>query len=72
MDGARSLFDGVYRGGLRSLQFRGRCRRAKGGVFAFAPTFALRGASSTKSAGDEHYREMVKTLPSLDVVPRGF
>jgi hypothetical protein len=41
-------------------------------VFAFAPTFALRGASSTKSAGVEDYREMVKTLPSLEMVPRGF
>jgi hypothetical protein len=27
--------------------------RAKGGVFAFAPTFALRGTSSTKSSGAE-------------------
>jgi hypothetical protein len=30
-----------------------RSHRAKGTVFAFAPTFALRGASSTKSAGVE-------------------
>ena len=28
-----------------------RRHRAKGGVFAFAPTFALRGTSSTKSSG---------------------
>jgi hypothetical protein len=41
-------------------------------VFAFAPTFALRGASSTKSAGAEDHREMVKTLPSLEVVSRFF
>jgi hypothetical protein len=41
-------------------------------VFAFAPTFALRGASLTKSTGAEDYREMVKTLPSLEVVPREF
>jgi hypothetical protein len=41
-------------------------------MFAFAPTFALRGASSTKSAGAEDYREMVKTLPSFEMVPRGF
>jgi hypothetical protein len=27
--------------------------RAKGGVFTFAPTFALRGTSSTKSSGAE-------------------
>jgi hypothetical protein len=38
-------------------------------MFAFAPTFALRGASSTKSVGAEDHREMVKTLPSLEVVP---
>jgi hypothetical protein len=51
---------------------QGRSRRAKGGVFAFALTFALRGASSTKSAGAEDHREMVKTLPSLKVVLRVF
>jgi hypothetical protein len=51
---------------------RGRSRRAMGGVFAFAPTFALRGTSSTKSAGAEDHREMVKTLPSLEVVSRRF
>jgi hypothetical protein len=47
------------------------CER-RGGVFAFAPTFALRRASSTKSADAEDYRKMVKTLPSLEMVPRGF
>jgi hypothetical protein len=57
--------------GLRPCYARSRCRRAKGGVFAFAPTFALRGANSTKSAGAEDQREMVKTLPSLEVVLRG-
>jgi hypothetical protein len=51
---------------------QGRSRRAKGGVFAFAATFALRGTNFTKSAGAEDHREMVKTLPSLEVVPRGF
>jgi hypothetical protein len=35
---------------------------AKGGVFAFAPTFALRGTSSTKSSGAE----------DVEVVPQGF
>jgi hypothetical protein len=30
---------------------RGGSHRAKGGVFAFVPIFALRGTSSTKSAG---------------------
>jgi hypothetical protein len=51
---------------------RSRCRRAKGGVFTFAPPFALQGASSTKSTGAEDHCEMVKTLPSLEVAPRGF
>jgi hypothetical protein len=35
---------------------RRRSRRAKGSVFAFAPTFALRGTSSTKSVGAEDHR----------------
>jgi hypothetical protein len=39
---------------LSSLVQRGwRRHRAKGGVFAFAPTFALRGTSLTKSFGAE-------------------
>jgi hypothetical protein len=42
------------------------------GVVAFALTFALRGASSTKSAGVKDCREMMKTLPSLEMVSRGF
>jgi hypothetical protein len=50
---------------------RGGSRRAKGGVFAYVPTFAIRETSSIKSAGVEDHREMVKTLPSLEVVPRG-
>jgi hypothetical protein len=41
-------------------------------VVAFTPTFSLRGASSTKSAGAEDCCEMVKTLPSLEMVLRGF
>jgi hypothetical protein len=37
---------------LSPLVQRGwRRHRAKGGVFTFAPTFALRGTSSTKSSG---------------------
>jgi hypothetical protein len=51
---------------------RGGSRRAKGGVFTFVSTFALRGTSLTKSAGAEDHREMVKTLPSLEAVPQGF
>jgi hypothetical protein len=35
---------------------RRRSHRAKGSMFAFAPTFSLRGASSTKSAGAEDRR----------------
>jgi hypothetical protein len=46
--------------------------RARGDVFTFVPTFALRGTSSTKSAGSEDCRKMVKTLPSLEMVPLGF
>jgi hypothetical protein len=72
MDGVRSLYGRACRSDLRSVQFQGRCRRAKGGMFAFTTTFSLRGASSTKSAGAKDYREIVKTLPSLEVVPRGF
>jgi hypothetical protein len=41
MDGVRSLSCGACKSSLHSVQFRGRCCRAKGGVFAFAPTFAL-------------------------------
>jgi hypothetical protein len=41
-------------------------------MFTFAPTFALRGASSTKSAGAEDHREMVKALSSLEVVLQRF
>jgi hypothetical protein len=51
---------------------QGRSRGAKGGMFAFAPTFSLRGTSLTNSAGVEDRRKMVKALPSLEVVPRGF
>jgi hypothetical protein len=45
---------------------------SEGDVFAFVPTFALRGTSSTISVGVEDCREMVKTLPSLEMVPRVF
>jgi hypothetical protein len=45
---------------------------SEGDVFAFVLTFVLRGASSTKSAGAEDCRKMVKTLSSLEMVPRGF
>jgi hypothetical protein len=45
----------AYPAGLADVVFvcamQGGSRRAKGGVFAFAPTFALQGTSSTKSAG---------------------
>jgi hypothetical protein len=37
----------------------------RGGWYAFAPTIALRGASSTKWDGIEVYREMAETLPLL-------
>jgi hypothetical protein len=37
--------------------------RAKGGVFAFAPTFALRGTSSTKSSGAEDVARWWRRCP---------
>jgi hypothetical protein len=37
--------------------------RAKGGVFAFAPTFALRGTSSTKSSGAEDVARWRRRYP---------
>jgi hypothetical protein len=48
-----------------------RASRARG-RYAFAPTFALRGTSSTKSASAKVCRKMAKMLPSLEVVPRCF
>jgi hypothetical protein len=53
------------------LEHAGVGSLSEGGVFAFVPTFALRGTSSTKSAGAEDCRKMVKTLPSLEMVLRG-
>jgi hypothetical protein len=40
-----------------------RRSRAKGGVFAFAPTFALRGTSSTKSSGAEDVARWRRRCP---------
>jgi hypothetical protein len=37
--------------------------RARGGVFAFAPTFALRGTSSTKSPGAEDVARWRRRCP---------
>jgi hypothetical protein len=37
--------------------------RVKGGVFAFAPTFALRGTSSTKSSGAEDVARWRRRCP---------
>jgi hypothetical protein len=37
--------------------------RAKGGVFAFTPTFALRGTSSTKSSGAEDVARWWRRCP---------
>jgi hypothetical protein len=66
----------AYPTGLAGAVFvcamRGGSRGAKGGMFAFVPTFALRVTSLTKSAGAEDHRKMVKTFPSLEVVLRGF
>jgi hypothetical protein len=49
---------------LSPLVQRGQRRpRAKGGVFAFAPTFALRGTSSTKSSGAEDVARWRRRCP---------
>jgi hypothetical protein len=49
---------------LSPLVQRGwRRHRAKGGVFAFAPTFALRGTSSTKSSGAEDVARWWRRCP---------
>jgi hypothetical protein len=49
---------------LSPLVQRGRRRhRAKGGVFAFAPTFALRETSSTKSSGAEDVARWWRRCP---------
>jgi hypothetical protein len=49
---------------LSPLVQRGRRRhRAKGGIFAFAPTFALRGTSSTKSFGAEDVARWWRRCP---------
>jgi hypothetical protein len=49
---------------LSPLAQRGwRRHRAKGGVFAFAPTFALRGTSSTKSSGAEDVARWWRRCP---------
>jgi hypothetical protein len=55
-DDVRGLAGGTCWRGLRPVECFGRGRRAKGGVFAFTPTFALQGASSTKLAGAEDCR----------------
>jgi hypothetical protein len=46
--------------------------RAKGGVFAFAPTFSLRGASSTKSPGAEDVARWRRRCPRSKWFRGGF
>jgi hypothetical protein len=46
--------------------------RAKGGVFAFAPTFALRGTSSTKSPGAEDVARWRRRCPRSKWFRGGF
>jgi hypothetical protein len=46
--------------------------RAKGGVFAFAPTFALRGTSSTKSSGAEDVARWRRRCPRSKWFRGGF
>jgi hypothetical protein len=58
---------------LSSLVQRGwRRHRAKGGVFAFAPTFALRGTSSTKSSGAEDVTRWLRRCPRSKWFRGGF
>jgi hypothetical protein len=58
---------------LPPLVQRGRCRpRAKGGFFAFAPTFALRGTSSTKSSGAEDVAKWRRRCPRSKWFRGGF
>jgi hypothetical protein len=58
---------------LSPLVQRGwRRHRAKGGVFAFAPTFALRGTSSTKSSGAEDVARWCRRCPRSKWFRGGF
>jgi hypothetical protein len=58
---------------LSPLVQRGRRRpRAKGGVFAFAPTFALRGTSLTKSSGVEDVARWWRRCPCSKWFHGGF
>jgi hypothetical protein len=58
---------------LSPLVQRGwRSHRAKGGVFAFAPTFALRGTSLTKSSGAEDVARWWRRCPCSKWFRGGF
>jgi hypothetical protein len=58
---------------LPSLVQRGRRRyRAKGGVFAFSPTFSLRGTSSTKSSGAKDVARWWRCCPRSKWFRGGF
>jgi hypothetical protein len=58
---------------LSPLVQRGwRRHRAKGGVFAFAPTFALRGTSLTKSSGAEDVARWWRRCPHSKWFRGGF
>jgi hypothetical protein len=58
---------------LSPLEQRVRRRpRAKGGVFAFAPTFSLRGTSSTKSSGAEDVARWRRRCPRSKWFRGGF
>jgi hypothetical protein len=46
--------------------------RAKGSVFAFAPTFALRGTSSTESSGAEDVARWWRRCPRSKWFRGGF
>jgi hypothetical protein len=57
---------------LPLLQRDWRRHRAKGSVFAFAPTFALRGTSSTKSSGAEDVARWWRRYPRSKWFRGGF
>jgi hypothetical protein len=69
--------EGIERRGLSVVfsplvQRDWRRHRAKGGVFAFAPTFALRGTSSTKSSSAEGVARWWRRCPRSKWFRGGF
>jgi hypothetical protein len=63
---------GVCQSSSSLVQRDWRRHRAKGSVFAFAPTFALRGTSSTKSSGADGVARWWRRCPRSKWFRRGF